>query len=84
MPRYFFDLYNDIVALDEEGVVLPNAEAAQDRGLVEAREMIRASVEEHNRIDLGHRVQIREEGGDIVAEVKFEDAVQFVRDGASV
>jgi hypothetical protein len=84
MPRYFFDLYNDMVALDEEGTVLPNTKAAQARGLSEAREMIRASVEDHKRIDLEHRIEVRDEGGEIVSAIRFEEAVQFVRDGATV
>jgi hypothetical protein len=84
MPRYFFDLYNDIVALDEEGSVLSGPEEAHGRALGEAREMVTASVEEHGRIDLTHRIEIRDDAGEIVERVQFEQAVKFVRDGKPV
>jgi hypothetical protein len=84
MPRYFFDLYNDIVAFDEEGSVLSGPEEAHRRALGEAREMITASVEEHGRIDLKHRIEIRDEAGEIIERVQFEKAVKFVREGKPV
>jgi hypothetical protein len=84
MPRYFFDLYNDIVARDEEGSVLSGLEEAHGRALDEAREMITASVEEHGKIDLTHRIEIRDDAGEILEQIQFEEAVQFVRDGKPV
>jgi hypothetical protein len=79
MPRYFFDLYNDIVALDEEGAVLSGPEEAHGHALVEAREMISASVEDHRKIDLKHRIEVRDESGKVVEQITFEKAVDFVR-----
>ena len=84
MPRYYFDLYNDIDAIDENGVVLAGLEAAQTHALREAREMICASVEEQGKIDLRHRIAIRDEAGNGVGEIRFENAVQFLRDGSPV
>jgi hypothetical protein len=84
MPRYYFDLHNDIDAPDEEGVELMDPSQAHARALKEAREMICASVEEHGRIDLRHHIQIRDETGAIVGVVKFEDAVTFLREGEPV
>ena len=74
MPRYFFDLHNDIDALDEEGKDLPDLEAALDVALCEARTMIQASVAETGRIDLRHHIDVRE-GSEIVYVMHFEDAV---------
>jgi hypothetical protein len=84
MPRYFFDLYKDIVALDEEGSVLSGPDEAHSRALGEAREMITASVEDHRKIDLKHRIEVRDEAGEIIERVQFEKAVKFVRDGKPV
>jgi hypothetical protein len=84
MPRYFFDLYNDMVALDEEGAVLVSPEEAHERALGEAREMITASVEEHRKVDLTHRIEIRDEAGKILERIQFERAVDFVRNGKPV
>jgi hypothetical protein len=84
MPRYFFDLYNDMVALDEEGAVLASPEEAHGRALGEAREMITASVEEHRKVDLTHRIENRDEAGKILERIQFERAVGFVRNGKPV
>jgi hypothetical protein len=79
MPRYFFDLYNDEVSLDDEGAVLPGPEEAYGRAMREAREMITASVEEHGKIDLSHRIEVRGESGLVLDRVPFEQAVNFLR-----
>jgi hypothetical protein len=84
MPRYFFDLYNDEVALDEEGAVLAGPDEAYRRALMEAREMIAAIVEDHRKIDLKHRIEVRGESGQILERIPFEQAIQFVRDGEPV
>jgi len=44
MSHYFFDLHNDVDALDDEGVELPDLEAAKAHGLREVREMLQASI----------------------------------------
>lgn len=79
MARFYFDLHNDIDAIDEEGVELPNDEAAKLHALAEARVMIQASVAETGRIDLTHHIDIRSDGGQIVHVLHFEDAVTVQR-----
>jgi hypothetical protein len=45
MPRYYFHLHGDREKLkDEEGLVLPDAEAAWYQAVRSAREIIRADV----------------------------------------
>ena len=83
MPRYFFDLHDDVDALDLEGKVLSGLEAAKAHALCEAREMIQASVAEHGHIDLRHHIDIRDESGVTVDVLHFEDAVT-VRRGEQV
>jgi hypothetical protein len=78
MPRYFFDLHNDVDATDEEGKDLPHLQAAINHALCEARIMIQASVEETGRIDLTHHIDIRE-GNRVVHVMHFEDAVTVQR-----
>ena len=79
MPHYFFDLHNDVDAIDEEGKVLPDLNAALAVALLEAREMIQASVADVGRIDLDHHIDVRSEGGDILYVLHFEDAVTVTR-----
>ena len=78
MPHYFFDLHNDIDAVDEEGKDLPDLPAAIEHALCEARAMIQASVKSTGRIDLRHHIDVRE-GDEIVYVMHFEDAVTVQR-----
>lgn len=84
MPRYFFDLHNDMDASDEEGKDLPDLRAAQIQALKEARTMIGVSVLEHGKIDLQHFIRVRDEGGKPVYVVEFGDAVTIKRGGEPV
>jgi len=79
MPRYFFDLHNDIDALDPEGKELPDLEAAKREAFADARAMIQASVAEQGKIDLRHSIDVRDGSGNIVHTVRFEDAVTVSR-----
>ena len=80
LPRYFFDLHNDIDALDPDGKELPDLEAAKIEALKDARELIGASVERDGTIDLRHHINLRGENGDVLHTVWFEDAL-IVRRG---
>ena len=84
MPRYFFDLHNDINALDMEGKELPDEAAAIDRAFVEAREMIKASVDERVKIDLHHFINVRQLGGEVIRKLTFEEALPIERDGKPI
>jgi hypothetical protein len=44
MPRFFFNLYNDITAIDDEGEEFPDLTAACVHGLCETREIAAESV----------------------------------------
>ncbi|MFL6762866.1 MAG: DUF6894 family protein [Sphingomicrobium sp.] len=83
MPRYFFDLHNDVDALDPEGKELPDLKSAKDVALSNARAMIQASVQETGKIDLHHYINLRDESGAVVYVMHFEDAVT-VRRGPEV
>lgn len=75
MSRYFFHLYNDIIAMDEEGVDLPDRETAHANGIKEAREMMVDTVTD-GRINFSHRIDIADESGAIVDSVMFSEAVK--------
>ncbi len=77
MPRYFFHLYNDEIAMDEEGKVLPDLDAAHANGVKEAREMMLDNVTE-GRINFSHRIDIADETGAVLASVTFGEAVRVV------
>ena len=76
MPRYFFDLYDDTVARDEEGQELPDAAAARRAAIMNARHIACAEVLE-GHLNLKHRIEVRDEGGNLLATVRFEDALEL-------
>lgn len=79
MPRYFFDLHNDVDVLDEEGKELPNLEAAKAEALREVREMLQASITDSGTINLRHHIDVRDETGRIMHVIHFEDVVTVQR-----
>lgn len=76
MPRFFFHLYDDIVARDEEGQELPDEEAARSKAFVSAREMVCAEVLQ-GHLNLRHRIEVEDESGMLLASVHFRDAVEI-------
>ena len=84
MPRYFFDLHNDVDARDDEGHELPNLKAAKLQALKEARGMIGATLLETGEVDLSHSIRLRDEGGTVIGLIAFDDAVTILRGGEPV
>ena len=74
MPRFFFHVYDDVSAWDEEGMELPGAEEALRVATRGARALACEQVA-HGRLNLGHRIEIADEAGAVVAKVAFGDAV---------
>ena len=77
MPRYFFNLYDDIAALDEEGRELPDADAARSEAERTAREMAAVEVLA-GRLVLSHRIDVVDDAEELVATVCFGDAVEVL------
>ena len=78
MPRFYFHLFNDMTAMDEEGTELPDESAANSQAIMNAREMAAQSVREGHLV-LSHRIDVANQSGDTIATVHFRDAVE-VRD----
>jgi hypothetical protein len=76
VPRYFFHVYDDLIALDEEGVELPNLAAARLNALIGARDLIAAQVK-HGYFVLSHWIDVTGEQGEPVLTVTFRDAVDI-------
>jgi hypothetical protein len=73
VPRYFFHLYDDVCARDEEGRLLPDADAAKMAAVASARDLICEQVR-NGYFDRRHRIEV-EDGREIVLTVRFGDAV---------
>lgn len=75
MPRYYFHLRNDVSVDDEEGTTLRDLAAAKARAIEYAVVMSAASILEHRRLNLHHRIEIADEHGEILQIVEFGDVV---------
>ena len=77
MPRFYFNLRNDVSVDDQEGAELPDLDAARARAEGFARDLAAASVIDHGRINLSHRIEIADESGQTLLTVTFGDAVRI-------
>jgi hypothetical protein len=75
MPRFYFNLRDDLVVDDEEGRELPDIAAARDCALLNARSIASENVHK-GHLDLSHRIEVVDHDGRIVATVSFADAVK--------
>lgn len=76
VPRFFFHLYDDIVALDEEGKEFPTSEAAREEAIRNARHLACAEVLE-GHLGLNHRIEVTDANDVPVATVTFKDVVKL-------
>lgn len=76
MKRFYFNLYGDTTAIDKEGKELVSLQAAREAALAEARHMACAETLE-GHVNLKHRIEIADEGGKVLATVRFSDAVEM-------
>ena len=75
MPHFYFHLHNDLTSIDEEGVDLPDVEAAMQKAAGTAREMAAESVREGHLV-LDHRIDVANELGETVGTVHFGEVVK--------
>lgn len=74
MPRYFFNVYDDVVTIDEEGLELPNIEAARLVALAGARDLMMEQVK-HGYLALSHWIDVVDEQGAVIYHLTFSEAV---------
>jgi hypothetical protein len=74
MPRYFFHVFDDIEAVDHEGLECPDAEDAVGGAVKAARELAADQVRQ-GRLHLDHRIEVVDGDGSAVATIQFRDCV---------
>lgn len=74
MPRYVFNLYNDITAIDAEGSDWADDAAA----LVNAREIASVSVQ-GGKLDFRDYIEVLADDGRRLGIISFGDAVKVVK-----
>lgn len=73
MPRFFFNLHDDIVVIDTEGLVLADTDAAFTSALYTARELACAEVQ-RGALNPRHRLEIIDDARQLVGVVTFATA----------
>ena len=76
MPRYFFHVYDDTVALDDDGMDLPDADAARKLALAGARALICEEVT-RGHVNLSDRIEVEDEDQRPVLTLPFASAVEI-------
>jgi hypothetical protein len=79
MARYFFNLYNDEITIDEEGTELSDDGAARKWAIEAVRAQAAHSVQDHSHLIRSHRLVILDETRAEIDTVTFGDVVS-VRD----
>jgi hypothetical protein len=75
MFRYHLNIYDDAVALDEDGAEYADLGMAREAALCGAREMMAARLMAGKPIALSHRIEITDGGGAVLATLKFREAM---------
>jgi hypothetical protein len=78
MPRYYFNLYNDMDTVDEEGAELQDLGAAKDMAIRGARELMGDHVRHGRSLTLSHRVEITDSQGTVLAIIPFRELITIV------
>jgi hypothetical protein len=74
MPLYYFNIFNDEITMDAEGIELDGDEAAMARAVVEARIMAAESVRSGHLVG-SHHIEVLDEAQRCVGAVRFDEAV---------
>jgi hypothetical protein len=75
VPIFFFDLYDDMTVIDDEGAELSGLEQAREHAIRNAAEMACTEVLD-GHLRLKHRIEVRDESGVTIATVRFADVVK--------
>ncbi len=73
MPRFYFHVYNDVIAIDEEGLELRDVEAAREQAMESARELVCEGIHK-GHLNLDHRIEVENEAHENVLTLTYRDA----------
>ena len=78
MSRYFFHVYSDTVALDEEGQELESLSIAREAAVRAARQFAADEITERGQVSLRHRIEVEDEGGRPLFTLPFSAAFRII------
>lgn len=75
MQRYFFNVYNDVDVIDDEGLELPDLSAAKDEAIRGARGMMADHILAGRPVSLSHRIEVADADGKVMASMPFRELI---------
>jgi uncharacterized protein DUF6894 len=75
MSRYHLNIYDDAVALDDDGAEFTDLAAARAAAISGAREMMAARLVAGRPIALSHRIEITDPAGAVLTILPFGEAM---------
>ena len=75
MPRYYFNIHNDDVTLDDEGAELADEHAARAHAVKAARGLAGETVR-HGHFTHHHYIEIQDERHTTISSIRFDEAVE--------
>jgi hypothetical protein len=76
MPRFFFNLHNNVSVEDREGKELPDIDRARDQAITHARGIMSEDVKD-GRLVLKDEIEVLDESRARLLTVRFRDAVEI-------
>jgi hypothetical protein len=76
MPKFFFNLRDDVCVDDEEGKDLPDAAKAREMAVSFARDIMSEDVKD-GRLVLKDEIDVVDDKGDKVLTLPFRDAIEI-------
>ena len=73
MPRFYFHVFNDVIAIDEEGLELPDLETAREQAMESARELVCEGIHK-GHLNLDHRIEVEDEAHNKVLILTYREA----------
>jgi hypothetical protein len=77
MPMFFFHVRDSLDCQDVDGQDLPDVAAARAKAVMETRQLMSETLKCEGRITLGHRIDVEDEHGTLVARVYFRDGLKI-------
>ena len=78
MARFYFDIYNDDVTIDDEGVECINAALAHESAVRAARALACDEIKSKGRLNLGNRIVVRNSDKHEISAVLFGEAIEII------
>lgn len=76
MARFYFQLYNNVGFVpDQQGQLLPDLDSARQQAIGSIRSMVSEDAKQ-GVVDLGGRIEIMSESGDLLDVIRFAEAVE--------